>query len=108
MVTWNEEAVTRPLPGGEEQKLAWSALKRVKILTTDTGPLTTDFYFVLEGGDGKSLVVPQEEAGALLERLQRLPGFDNEAFILATASSENAEFLCWEQEDGRRQTADGS
>lgn len=90
MVTWDRENI---LLG--EQKLAWSDLRRVKILTTDTGPFGTDFYFVLEGQSDKRLVVPNEEAGALLGRLQELPDFDNEAFIAACGSTDTAEFLCW-------------
>lgn len=92
MVTWDPEHIIRPLPG-QEQKLAWSALTRVKILTTDGG----DFYYVLEGEGGGKLVIPQEESGALLGRLQELPGFDNSAFIAATTSSDIAEFLCWQK-----------
>lgn len=33
--------------------------------------------------------------GDLLERLQRLPGFDNEAVVAASASSTEARFTCW-------------
>ena len=90
MTTWDPEFVIRPLPDGTEQKLAWKDLQEVKILTTADG----DFYFLLQGTE-KQLSVPQEEAGALLGRLQELKGFDNEAFIEACACTENKEFLCW-------------
>ncbi len=91
MVHWTQEQVIRPLPGADPQTLAWSELQQVKILTTEV-----DFYFLLEGG-GKSLVIAQEEQTGLLERLQELPGFDNDAFIQATMSTSNAEFLCWKR-----------
>lgn len=68
-----------------------SDLVQVKILTTP------DFYYVLEGG-GRSLVIPQEEDdGTLLSWIQKLPGFDNAAFIQATTSTEQKEFLCWQK-----------
>lgn len=90
MVTWDPENIVRG-----EQKLAWQELRRVKVLTTDEGPFGTDFYFVLEGEGDKKLVIGQDEAGALLGRLQELPGFNNEAFIDACGSTATAEFLCW-------------
>jgi hypothetical protein len=36
---------------------------------------------------------------AMLERLQRLPGFDNDALIQAMMSVEDAEFICWTRAD---------
>jgi hypothetical protein len=42
-------------------------------------------------------VVPQgaQESTQLLERLQRLPGFDNAALMRAMSSTEEATFVCW-------------
>jgi hypothetical protein len=49
--------------------------------------------------DGPPLFIPQsaDRSGALLKRLQELPGFDNLAFIVAMGSSEDARFLCWKR-----------
>jgi hypothetical protein len=43
--------------------------------------------------------VPQgaAESGALLERLQRLPDFDNGKVIEAMGSTGNARFVCWKK-----------
>jgi hypothetical protein len=54
-------------------------------------------FFVLAGRGGSGCIIPQSapESTPLLERLQRLPGFDNEAFIRAMSSTEDATFVCW-------------
>src|SRR5262249_33350686 len=88
------DARRRPHEAGES---TWDALEEVSVLTTAEGPFAEDVFFVLAGGGGSGCVVPQgaPESGELLERLQRLPGFDNEAFIRAMSSAEDARFLCW-------------
>ena len=35
------------------------------------------------------------ESRSLLERLQRLPGFDNAAFIKAMSGTGDEKFVCW-------------
>lgn len=52
---------------------------------------------MLHGGDGCGCAVPQGAEGfpALLERLQRLPGFDNRAVIEAMGSASPERFPCW-------------
>jgi hypothetical protein len=54
-------------------------------------------FFILVGRKGSGCVVPQgaPESSPLLERLQRLPGFDIEVFMRAMASAEDARFVCW-------------
>jgi hypothetical protein len=49
--------------------------------------------------DGPPLFIPQsaDRSGALLKRLQELPGFDNHAFIVAMGSTDDARFLCWKR-----------
>ena len=96
VVEVDEQGVTRR-SNGEVEVVAWPELARVLIRTTDTGPFADDVFWLLERRDGSVLVVPSEAAGAdrLLERLQELPGFDNEAVIRASTSVENALFPCW-------------
>jgi hypothetical protein len=38
-----------------------------------------------------------EGIGTLIERLQQLPGFDNEAVVAASSSTQNALYRCWER-----------
>ena len=73
-------------------------LRRVVIQTTDTGPLVDDVFFILET-DAERYVIPQEAVGSaeLLEWLQGLPRFNNDAVMEAMSCCENSEFLCWEK-----------
>jgi len=50
-------------------------------------------------GESKTLVFPQGAKGdkEILQRLQDLPGFNNEAVIEAMGSTEKRIFLCWEK-----------
>jgi hypothetical protein len=76
----------------------WEDVNRVTIRTTDEGPFVEDVFFVLETTH-EVLVVPQPARGCdeLLDRLQQLPGFDNEAVIQSMACTDNQEFLCWQR-----------
>jgi hypothetical protein len=76
----------------------WDEVQRVLIRTTDKGPFDDDVFFIVETS-GKSYVIPQQAVGAgqLLENLQRLPGFDNEAVIDSMGCADNKDFLCWER-----------
>ncbi len=79
--------------------VSWDDLVQVEIRTTDDGPFIDDVYFVLRGSESVCVVPSETEGfGGLLERLQRLPGFDNEAVIRAMTCTDNAVFLCWRRE----------
>ena len=69
-----------------EKSIPVRTISAVEIVTTDEGPMTEDVFWVLHGPQS-SLSIPQTADGTddLLERLQRLPGFDNEALITALA-----------------------
>jgi hypothetical protein len=77
--------------------VTWVEVTAVILLTTNTGPFEDDMHWRLHRSNGTVLTVGSETAGIdlLLERLQRLPGFDNEAVVAASASTENAVFPCW-------------
>jgi hypothetical protein len=98
----DEHGVSRKLADGKTERVAWADLQEVLILTTADGPFGEDVYIVLAGRDGSGCVVPQSapESSQLLERLQRLPGFDNAAVIRAMGSAEDARFVCWRAEQG--------
>jgi hypothetical protein len=67
--------------------------------TTDEGPFAPDVFWILVGTAASGCVIPQGATGdaILLERLQKLPGFDNDAFIRAMRSTSNEKFLCWKR-----------
>ena len=77
--------------------VAWTDLAAVSIRTTDAGPFEDDLHWELHRRDGGVVTVGSETEGigALIEHLQRLPGFDNEAVVAASSSTQNALFPCW-------------
>lgn len=87
-------------PDGSSERVAWSDLRKVEIITTDEGPFLPDVFWVLHG-DKNHFTIPQGATGddLLLERLQELPGFNNEVFITSMGSTSNARFVCWVASD---------
>ncbi len=81
------------------EKHLFRDLKKVHIITTDKGPFEDDVFWLMlfEG----IIMIPQGVPGEnqLLEKLQTLPEFDNEAVIKAMVCSENDSFLVWEKLD---------
>ncbi len=99
----SDEDVARILQDGVVERVRWDDLEEVGILTTDEGPQCEDVYWLLLGADGKSgCVVPQSIKGMneLLDRLQKLPGFNNQSVIEAMGSTSNAKFICWKRATG--------
>ena len=88
--------------GKEKQAMNWADLKEVAIVTTDEGPFRCDFYWILCGTSSK-MVIPKGAIGEsqLLQELQQLPNFDNEAVILACTSADNNSFTCWHKPDAK-------
>jgi hypothetical protein len=108
-VVITDESVTRFRPDGVQESLRWEDLVEVGIITTDEGPWSEDVFWVLMASDRKSsCAIPQGAEGAdkLLEALQKLPGFDNEAVIKAMGSTSNAKFVCWRKNAQPGHTAD--
>jgi hypothetical protein len=83
-----------------EESVFWEQLTRVEILTTDEGPYTEDFFFLLEGRDGGGVAVSNELAVkhglvAILQR--RLGALDNKAIIEASGSTQVRRFVVWQK-----------
>ena len=101
VVSFDEIGVRHQRPDGSVETVRWSELTGVIILTTDLGPAIDDVFWILAGTErANGCVAPSEAVGmaALIERLQRLPGFDNCAVIAAMTSIDNNMFLCWRRE----------
>jgi hypothetical protein len=65
-------------------RVLWSELQRVRILTTSSGPWVEDVFFLLDATGGKGCAVPHSAAvrTQLLEELQsRLPGVHDDKVI---------------------------
>jgi hypothetical protein len=99
VVTIDDVGVRRTLGDGKLEAVTWTDLVEVQIVTTDEGPFVDDVFFLLVGADGSGCCVPQGAPGSeeLLERIQRLPDFDNDKVIAAMGCSENARFVCWKK-----------
>ena len=78
------------------ERVAWEDLQAVIIHTTADGPAAPDVFWILAGKSTSSgCVIPQGASGnsSLLERLQKLSGFDNDGM----SSTEEQKFVCWQQ-----------
>jgi hypothetical protein len=98
VVRLSDTEVACERPDGKVERVGWADLQKVEVVTTGDGPFAPDVFWVLHGTDG-GCAVPQGATGdsPLLERLQRLPGFDNRAFIEAMSSATDRRFLCWQK-----------
>lgn len=97
-VTFDEQRVYGTRQDGGEESLDWVSLGAVIIETNDTGPWCTDFYYLLVSRDNiVACMVPAGATGEaeLLQRLQELSKFDNEALNAAICSTDNQHFICW-------------
>ncbi len=79
--------------------LSINELRRVKVRTSDLGPMASDFYWEFTDREGQRLTIPgdAENSSALFDALTALPGADYEQVIRASGSTEAAEFLVWER-----------
>ena len=98
-VQFDDETVTCRRPNGMVEVVRWTDLRAVLVMTTSNGPGVDDIFWVLEG-ENTGCVVPSEAEGCdkLLERLQRLPGFDNATVIKAMSCTDDREFVCWRRD----------
>jgi hypothetical protein len=96
-VGYDSERIWVKHPNQEEESILWDDLIGVAIKTTDEGPYNPDVFWIL-GTKDKTLIYPGGATGEseMIERLQKLPNFDNEAVISAMGSVHNNTFICWE------------
>ena len=101
-VTYDDTGVRRVTPDGRVEEVLWDDLVEIRIVTTSEGPFAEDVFWLLVGADGKNGVAVPGSAATddMLDRLQGLPGFDNEQMILAMSSTDEAQFLCWQRSGG--------
>ena len=100
IVAVSDDRISCTRPSGKIESLEWADLQVVAIETTDQGPFAADVFWYL-AGETSGCVVPLGATGepALVELLQTLPGFDNEALIKAMSSTSNQRFILWRKND---------
>lgn len=100
VVSVDEHQISCTRPNGVMESVDWKDLKLIEIQTTDEGPYLPDVFWYLIG-DESGCLVPLGATGekAMIERLQQLPGFDNEAVSDAMSSTSNRTFVCWQRSD---------
>lgn len=92
----DDEGARRVYLGETTHRVRWAELEHVAIRTTADGPYAEDVFWILIGSRGTGFVVPSGIASSeLVARLQRLPGFDNQAVVRAMGSIDDAVFECW-------------
>ncbi len=99
----DEEGVRRMYANIQLDSIEWREVVRVAVSKEDDGPVPVDdeFYFFLEGKDDRRCVVPNTYAVELLPRLQRLPGFDNEALVEGALGDDDELAVIWEGRAGQ-------
>jgi hypothetical protein len=98
VVAYDDQQVTLSHPERATEAVAWSDLQEVEIITTDDGPWSCDWYWALHGSTS-GIAVPRGATGEmdLLKRLQKLPGFSNEAVLQAGGHTDNHRVSCWKK-----------
>jgi hypothetical protein len=96
-IEYDDVGVRRHLTDGKVESARWSELSEIWIVTTADGPFADDMFWVLRERSGGGCVVPSQATGAkaIVDRLEKLPGFDFEQMILAMASTGDAKFVVW-------------
>lgn len=94
-----ESAVSCHRPDGIVETVRWDDLERIDILTNSDGPFAPDCFWLLMGPGTTGCCIPQGATGdvELLARMQELPGFNNQVFMEAMGSHQEAIFTCWQR-----------
>ena len=93
-----DELVRLTNPDGSTEELAWDELTGFDVETNELGPLAPDVFWVLHGeSEGRGCIIPMGATGdkELLQRLEKLPGFDEEQFRESIFSTSQASFKIW-------------
>ena len=98
-ITVDDDGVRRLLADGTEESVTWADLAEVAIRTTPEGPWKEDVFFLLVRAGGGGCAVPAGDPSAddLMNRLQSMTGFDNDAFVEAMTTTEDGLFVVWQR-----------
>ena len=89
-VVADEIHITRP--DGSQEAVDLAYLRKVLVITNDSGPWGQDVWLVLEGSKYRvEFSLETEGINEVMALLGKLPGFE----VRGMNSVENAEFECW-------------
>jgi|GEM_PF-6403109 hypothetical protein len=97
----DSSTVTHHSPDRPPQVLILDTLSRVAVETNDIGPFENDVFIILEGRSPDAsdcrLLIPQDSSGIepLLGHLFDLPGFDDDLWTSAMASTSGQVYEVW-------------
>lgn len=99
-VSVDDIGVRRQLADGSEESVTWAELSAVVVRVIPEGPWNEDVFLMLAGANGNGTAVPSGDpaADALIERLQSLPGFDNDKFVEAMTTDADEAYVVWKAE----------
>ena len=98
IVELTQSEISASYPNGDKLVADLDELKKVKVITNDSGPWGADVWFSFNSKNSRC-GFPQGATGEelALEFLYTLDGFDETSFIKAMGSTSNEEFICWEK-----------
>ena len=95
-VEFSDHGIRQVEDYGRARSLGWADLTEIRIVTNGNGPFMEDVFFGFLASNVNFLIIPQSAIGQeALVRIQRLPGFDNEALSRAMLSFTDGEFVVW-------------
>lgn len=98
---FNDQGIRWAGDDGGAKELGWADLAEIRVVTNGNGPFMEDVFFGFLASEVNFLIIPQSAIDQEAQvRLQRLPGFDNEAMIEAMKSFTDGEFVVWHTGSG--------
>ena len=96
-VTVTPEEILVVHPDGSMERAAIPDLQEFYVATTAGGPWAADVWWIFVASDQTGCAFPGGATGEqdALKFVLDLPGFDEQSFITAMGSTDNARFLCW-------------
>jgi len=108
-VTYDDVSVTRQHAGGRVDEVDWADLREVAVMARVDGRGRADPHVVFTGQKASTIVNSRVQGvGPLVERLGRLPKFDQAAFDQATAATDRSRTVCWRRAGATSAAADGA
>ena len=97
-ITITDELVRVEHPKRKTEMVFWKNIREIRLINTDSGPVTPDIWLALIGNEGGCLL-PHGAIGydQVYEIVSKYKGFDFDSVILSMACTENKEFPLWKK-----------